>query len=977
MTFLWRFWDLRNPVTNDRRRGPNRHRPGFDAMEDRRLPSVTIQLDYSRDVGGFFAEDSRRDALQRAADTLSALLGDSLSAVVPSGSDHWSASFLDPGDGTVHSVADLVVPADTLRIFAGGRPLGADAELGLGGPGGYESSGSDSWNTLVATRGQTGAGPSSTDFGPWGGSVAFASDYGGWSFAAEASGIGTGQVDFTSVALHELGHVLGIGTATSWSRLSGPSGFVGEKATAAFGGAVPLDPALAHWADGTLSDGLPSAMDPTPEPGRRVPFGRLDVAALADIGWQVPDVPAPTTFAFVTPTFAAAETSGIAILAVSRYGDPSIAASVAFATSDGTASPLTDYTPVAGILEFLPGETMRTISVPLRPDELAEGTETFAVDLSRPSGRDPGLGLATATVEILDAPGRLRFSGSAARVGEGAGSAVLTVERIGGLGGALPYAIDVTGGTATPVADFTSPETVAAFVDGQRTATLTFSVVEDGVHEGDEGFRVTLRGLEETQIGNPATVAVTIADDDPLIGFATPTFVVDEDAGSVVLTVHRGGSSASAVVVNYTTIDDTAQSGVDYEAATGSLSFARGQSEATIRIPIHPGPGVTGDLQFLVSLRPPIGMEVPLPATVTIRDLTSLITVTGPGAVSEGAGVAIFTVARSGAIDRPVVLSYTTADGTARAGRNYDSIAGFLTLAPGQAVGTIAVPLIPDGLHPPSLSLGLAVSIATGDAEMGGDGTASATLLDTDPKLGSFRFLTSSITVDESTGVATVVVERLDGTDGAETVDYTTIDETARAGRNYFTTLGTLAFAPGESFKAIQIPILDDHEATGDLKFSLLLANPIGGAILGTPSRSSLTIRDRGGPPITPPASPLPFAQSVRIARVGRERFSLRIPVSGTPDPSRPPRVTSFRLETAGRDRKFGTKDDRRIWLRSANFDSTSNMAILVVPGRHKISRAKPVRLTVAGLFGLSGNLGPSTFAILSHPGDFVMMPLA
>ena len=614
-----------------RRKLPNRLRPRFDAMEDRRLPSVAIQVDYTRDASGFFADVPRRQALEHAADTLAGLLGDALAPIAPAGGNHWSATFLDPGTGAPIKVADPTVPADILIVYAGGHALGEGGELGWGGPGGYETSGSANWRDLVSNRGQAGAsGTSPTDFAPWGGSVAFATDFDRWYFGDDASAIRPDQIDFTSVALHELGHVLGIGTAASWTRLAGPSGFVGPRAMAANGGPVPLDPDGEHWADGTLGDGRPAAMDPTPEPGRRVPFTRLDIAGLADLGWQVPDALGPTTFALASPQFDASEAAGVAVVTIRRFGDPSVPASVAYATADGTAIAGLDYTAGAGVLDFLPGETTRTVAIPLRPDALAEGTETFRVDLARPTGTAPGLGLASATVHILDAPGRLRFSGTKARVGEGAGVLSLTIERIGGLGGKLPFAIDVDGGTATLGGDYALPASFEPFADGQRTAIVAIPILDDATAEPDETFRLVLRGLGGTEVVAPSSLAVTIADDDPPLGFAVASLTVDEDAGEVVLTVRRTGATDQAIVVGYATTDDTARAGLDYEAASGSLALAAGQTEASFRIPIFGNPEATGDLRFRVALRPPAGSDTPLAATVVIRDLTPAVSVAVP-----------------------------------------------------------------------------------------------------------------------------------------------------------------------------------------------------------------------------------------------------------------------------------------------------------------------------------------------------------
>lgn len=59
--------------------------------------------------------------------------------------------------------------------------------------------------------------------------------------------------------------------------------------------------------------------------------------------------------------------------------------SVNFATQDVSATAGQDYTATSGTLTFLPGETVKTISVPVLGDRVAETDETFKVLLSNPS----------------------------------------------------------------------------------------------------------------------------------------------------------------------------------------------------------------------------------------------------------------------------------------------------------------------------------------------------------------------------------------------------------------------------------------------------------------------------------------------------------------------------------------------------------------------------------------------------------------
>ena len=261
---------------------------------------VTIQFDYSFDVNNFFSGPNiaRRTYLDAAATALQSRLADNLSGIAPSGGNSWTAVFANPATGAQENVSNPTIAPNILLIYAGGRDLGAST-LGVGGFGGFSASGTQAWLDNVSQRGQSGA--PLTEFGPWGGAVTFDIDA-AWYFDADPSTgeAFPGQNDFYSVALHEIGHLLGIGTAASWTNLvNGANQFTGSESVSLNGGPVPLESNRGHWLNGTTST-LPGtetpqevAMDPSLTVGTRKYFTELDIAALIDIGWTVMPIPEP------------------------------------------------------------------------------------------------------------------------------------------------------------------------------------------------------------------------------------------------------------------------------------------------------------------------------------------------------------------------------------------------------------------------------------------------------------------------------------------------------------------------------------------------------------------------------------------------------------------------------------------------------------------------------------------------------------
>jgi len=260
-------------------------------------PALTIQFNYDYDTAGFFNPAVNPYAAQARATLENAgrnyeMFTDSLLEIVPGGINTWSATFTNPSTGSGAVLPGLVVPADTMIVFVGGRDIGSS--LGVGGPGGFSAGGYSEWFDLLKSRGQAGAllNPKQ-DFGPWGGFISF-NNTSQWNYDLASGPANNAQNDFFSTCLHELAHVLGFGLAGSWTRLVNSSNhtFLGPSSEGLYGGPVPLDSGNAHWASGTkgLSGGQVRQAEMTPAltTGTRKRLTTLDVGALEDIGWQMP-----------------------------------------------------------------------------------------------------------------------------------------------------------------------------------------------------------------------------------------------------------------------------------------------------------------------------------------------------------------------------------------------------------------------------------------------------------------------------------------------------------------------------------------------------------------------------------------------------------------------------------------------------------------------------------------------------------------
>ena len=186
---------------------------------------------------------------------------------------------------------------------------------------------------------------------------------------------------------------------------------------------------------------------------------------------------------------------------------------------------------------------------------------------------------------------------------------------------------------------------------------------------------------------------------------------------------------------------------------------------------------------------------------------------------NAGTANATFTVTLSAAYGQPVTVNYSTANGTATAGSDFQAASGTLTFAPGETSKTINVAVLGDQMFEPNETFAVNLYGAT-NATIGG-GTGIGTIVNDD------TYATPSISIGD--------VSKAEGRAGSTlftftvtlsapsatpvTVNYSTANGTATAGEDYTAASGTLTFAPGETTKTITIKVKGDNKKEANETF--------------------------------------------------------------------------------------------------------------------------------------------------------------
>ena len=501
-----------------------------------------------------------------------------------------------------------------------------------------------------------------------------------------------------------------------------------------------------------------------------------------------------------------------------------------YATQDDTATVAdNDYVATSGTLTFNPGETTKTITVEVTPDNKVEPNEEFKVVLSNPDN---------ATFPLV--PGLLHywpFDGDTmdivgGRHGELRGGATFTSGQVG-------QALDCSAAQAymnvVDPAPVPGTTTLDLFDLGGNTASFA-AWVNPNAHRGSD-ILINKENSYEIAIFGNGNIHWAFRNSSPGwawidTGFAIPTgswtfFTTTYDNG-VIRTYDDTGTQRH--VFNGSGIIGQVQADSDFRVCArggdgGANSLWQGSiDELAIYLPVlDPAqiPGVAEDLRGTLAANEGTGEIVDDDGSSRGRD-------TVDDSSSGGGGVKV---------KKEPTVEETSSRQTVKPGFDQLNVGGTVTLD-----GTLNV-LAAGGSNP---ELGDQFRFMTYTSQSGsfstenvniGNGKAALTTFG--PTEALFTISPPQITVGDiafyegDNGVTDAVFPVFVGESTVVlTVDYTTNDGTAISGEDYTPGAGTVTFNPGDIVQNVTIAVSGDVAAEQDETFTLDLSNATGGAAI-------------------------------------------------------------------------------------------------------------------------------------------------
>ncbi|WP_277601974.1 putative Ig domain-containing protein [Altererythrobacter sp. BO-6] len=346
---------------------------------------------------------------------------------------------------------------------------------------------------------------------------------------------------------------------------------------------------------------------------------------------------------------------------------------VNYATADGTATQPGDYTAANGTVTFAPGQTVRTLGVPVVGENLPEANETFLVNLSGATNAtiadNQGVGTITNDdVPVTVSPGSLT----------GGTVGVAYSQSVTASGGTGPYTYVTSAGALPAGLTLSSGGVLSGIPTAGGSFTFTITATDSSAFPGPySGSQAYILTIAAPAIALPATTlsagTLSAAYSDaisPASGGTSPfTYAVSAGAlpGGLTLNASTGaitGTPGALGTFNFSVTATDSSTGTGPFTATqsyaitindvapvagaSSLSVAYGAGATNVPLSLSGGPAVSLALATL-----------PAHGTATVSGTTISYQ---PNAGYSGPDSFTYTATNSGGTSAPATVSVTVAD---------------------------------------------------------------------------------------------------------------------------------------------------------------------------------------------------------------------------------------------------------------------------------------------------------------------------
>ncbi len=371
---------------------------------------------------------------------------------------------------------------------------------------------------------------------------------------------------------------------------------------------------------------------------------------------------------------------------------------VSYHTIAGWATPGYDYVHADSSVTIDPGQTSQTITITVLNDDLVEPDESLLVQVLEVSGASIADDLISGRILDDDLP-EVSISDTSEVEGDSGSRTIRFTVSLS----STPYKEVVVDfatrdGTALAGTDYAALTSSVVFPQTHTSKTIYIDVFGELEREEDETFFVDLLQANNATIADGEGVGTIVDDDVPALS-VNNVFPREGDPriGDATFTVSLSRASDEPITVNYTTIEDTATAGGDFQASNGTLTFLPGETSLELVVPLVNDNVEELKERFFLELSEPTGAKIADArgqASISDDDLAIIDVVDASFLEGDsGTTVALFEVTLSRPSSLTVTASYYTEGWIATQGpfSDFQYASGELTFLPGETVKTVGV----------------------------------------------------------------------------------------------------------------------------------------------------------------------------------------------------------------------------------------------------------------------------------------------
>ncbi len=313
------------------------------------------------------------------------------------------------------------------------------------------------------------------------------------------------------------------------------------------------------------------------------------------------------------------------------------------------------------------------------------------------------------------------------------------------------------------------------------------------------------------------------------------TSVTEGNSGTTgaTFTVTVSHAHTSPISVHYATGMGNATAGSDYTAASGTLTFAAGQTSKALSVVVRGDIAIEATETFVVSLSSATGgATIADPqgfGTILTDDRGLSISDAKISEGNSGGTSAVLTLSLSAPSMSQITLNYTTVNGSAVAGIDYLATQGRIAFLPGETKKSLVVTVLGDIAVEGNETFYVTLSLAGGATIT--DAQGAVTILNNDGPV----FRVSDVRKGEGNrGVTelTFTVTVNPASTGVVSVGYATANGSAVAGSDYAAVTGNLTFTAGQASRTITVPVASDTSVEPNETFAVNLGRASGATVI-------------------------------------------------------------------------------------------------------------------------------------------------